>query len=88
MKEKLFEMMEKLNPSSVSGEKKKPKDVVLLKRKFGEFVADDLKKIDSPHEFRKAFKVWFSFLGYEPGKISKTRILRDVREMLEELGYE
>ena len=38
-------------------------------------------------EFPAAFAAWFEDLGYEPGKITKSFIMNQVRDYLEFKGY-
>jgi|TARA_B100000085_G_scaffold278366_1_gene300087 hypothetical protein len=45
------------------------------------------KRIDIAMEFPAAFAAWFEDLGYEPGKITKSYIMNQVRDYLEFKGY-
>lgn len=45
------------------------------------------KRIDSATEFSGAFQNWFGNLGYNPQKISKSKILMDITKVLNNLGY-
>lgn len=45
------------------------------------------KRIDQQSEFAGSFENWFSSLGYKPGKINKSMILREVGAVLSKLGY-
>lgn len=45
------------------------------------------KRIDTSTEFGGAFQNWFGNLGYNPQKISKTKIIMDITKVLNNLGY-
>lgn len=45
------------------------------------------KKIDRQSEFPGSFEDWFTSLGFKPGKISKSFIVREVGAILSKLGY-
>lgn len=44
-------------------------------------------RIDVATEFPGAFASWFEDLGYQPGKITKSFILTQVRDYLDTQGY-
>ncbi len=45
------------------------------------------KRIDTTNEFAGAFQNWFATLGYNPQKISKSKVIMDITKVLNNLGY-
>jgi len=87
MSERLYEIMNKLNPVlKKQNENFKPQDVRNMKQRMD---TDSLERIDQPHEFKKAFQVWFDALGFDPTEnpISRAEVLRDVGQVLDDLNY-
>ena len=66
-----------------------PSDVKALAgaQKTATTVQNKAKAINSIQEFPGAFENWFSTLGFEPGKISKSAIRSQVEAVLNKLGY-
>ena len=66
-----------------------PSDVKALAgaQKTATTVQNKAKAINSIQEFPGAFENWFSTLGFEPGKISKSAIRSQVEAVLTKLGY-
>ncbi len=66
-----------------------PADVKALAgaQKTATTVQNKAKAINNIQEFPGAFKAWFSTLGFEPGKISKSAIRSQVEAVLNDLGY-
>jgi len=85
MSKKMFDLMKKINPE-LNENTSKPADVVSMKRSLN---TDLLNRIDNPYEFKKAFKVWFEHLGFDPesNPIRKNQVIRDIEDVLNELGY-
>ena len=50
-------------------------------------VSTKAKAINNIQEFPGAFELWFSSLGFQPGKISKSQIRSQVEAILTKLGY-
>lgn len=85
MDKRIIDLMKKMNPE-LNENAPKPADVVSMERSLNK---DLLSRIDNPYEFKKAFKVWFQLLGFDPAKnpIQKNRIIRDIDDVLSDLGY-
>ena len=66
-----------------------PSDVKALAgaQKVATTVQNKAKAINSIQEFPGAFENWFSTLGFEPGKVSKSAIRSQVEAVLTKLGY-
>ncbi len=66
-----------------------PSDVKALAgaQKSATSVTTKAKAINSIQEFPGAFELWFSSLGFEPGKISKSAVRSQVEAVLTKLGY-
>ena len=66
-----------------------PSDVKSLAgaQKTATTVTSKSKAINSIQEFPGAFELWFSTLGFQPGKISKSSIRSQVETVLTKLGY-
>lgn len=87
MNNRLFEIMEKINPGfKISENTNIPADV---RQKLDSLDASALQKIDSRHEFKDAFKGWFNLLGFDinTNPIRKNDVINDVGRALDELGY-
>ena len=50
-------------------------------------VQSKAKMINNITEFPGAFENWFSTLGFEPGKVSKSAVRSAVEKVLTNLGY-
>jgi hypothetical protein len=50
-------------------------------------IANKAKAINSIAEFPGAFENWFTQLGFQPGKISKSSVRSAVEKVLTNLGY-
>ncbi len=50
-------------------------------------VQNKAKAINNIQEFPGAFELWFSSLGFQPGKISKSAVRSQVEAVLTKLGY-
>ena len=68
---------------------REPADVARLDRATGRHRTIDkaAQRINRPQEFAGAFEDWFTSLGFEPGSINRSRIRRDVENVLKKLGY-
>lgn len=101
-RDKLFDKMKKVNPDfnevnelvNPTGlpQQLKPKysgDVKTLNQvsNTSTSINNAAKRIDNSTEFSGAFQDWFSRLGYDPKKISKTKIISDIGKILTNLGY-
>ena len=66
-----------------------PSDVKALAgaQKVATSVQNRAKNINNIQEFPGAFENWFSTLGFQPGKISKSQIRTAVETILTKLGY-
>jgi len=66
-----------------------PSDVKSLAgaQKTATTVISKSKNINSIQEFPGAFELWFSSLGFMPGKISKSAVRSQVEAVLTKLGY-
>ena len=66
-----------------------PADVKALAgaQKMATGVQNKAKNINSIQEFAGAFEAWFSTLGFQPGKVSKSAIRSQVEAALTKLGY-
>ena len=66
-----------------------PSDVKSLAgaQKTATTVTSKSKAINSIQEFPGAFELWFSSLGFMPGKISKSTVRSEVEKVLVKLGY-
>lgn len=85
MNQKIIDLIKRMNPE-LNENTSKPADVVSMKQRMD---VGSLDRIDSPHEFKEAFKVWFDALGFDPhdNPIRKNQIIRDIEDVLNELGY-
>lgn len=90
-KEKLMEMLVKLNPELVVLNEMVGGDVNAAAKatSMASGVQSANKKIDAPMEFPQAFTIWFQSLGYDPqnNAISTSKVLTDVRNAMQQLGY-
>ena len=50
-------------------------------------VQNKAKAINSIQEFPGAFEAWFTTLGFQPGKISKSAVRNEIEKILTKLGY-
>ena len=50
-------------------------------------VQSKAKTINNIQEFPGAFENWFSTLGFQPGKVSKSAVRAEVEKVLIKLGY-
>ena len=66
-----------------------PADVKALAgaQKTATSVQSKAKAINSIQEFPGAFEAWFTTLGFQPGKISKSAVRNEVEKILTKLGY-
>jgi hypothetical protein len=66
-----------------------PADVKALAgvQKTATGVQNKAKAINSIQELPGAFEVWFTTLGFQPGKVSKSQIRTAVETTLTKLGY-
>jgi hypothetical protein len=66
-----------------------PADVKALAgaQKTATGVQSKAKAINSIQEFPGAFEAWFTTLGFQPGKISKSAVRNEIEKILTKLGY-
>jgi hypothetical protein len=98
MKENNFTRMQQLAGLIVENEVKEettseaintPADVKALAgaQKVATGVQNKAKAINNIQEFPGAFEAWFTTLGFQPGKISKSSLRSQVEAVLTKLGY-
>lgn len=97
-KQRLFEVMENLNPEFKQVDEIAPAatttkpvaqpDVTAMSYALRPAAAM-LKQINTPDEFAGAFKGWFSMLGFSPQNttINVIRVKSDVEKVMREMGY-
>jgi hypothetical protein len=90
-KERLFEVMKKINPNIIKEQIGLPGDVKTAYNAYTTSPAQQNanKRIDNPAEFAPAFKLWFSSLGFNPQakNIPIAKVVTDVTTVLRQLGF-
>jgi hypothetical protein len=83
------EEIKKMSKMDMKEEQPAPKvasDVTALS-KASKTIQSRTKNINTPQEFPGAFEVWFTSLGYEPGRVGKQFVKNEVEKILVKLGY-
>jgi hypothetical protein len=73
----------------VTSTAKAPSDVAALDKaqSSSSSLISRSKAINNIQEFPGAFENWFTTLGFQPGKISKSAVRSEVEKVLTKLGY-
>jgi len=88
-KNKLFFLMEKINPDFKNPLNEVSSDVESMEDTMNSNPTLRIKnsRINNPQEFKSAFEAWFNTLGLDPNKISIGRIKADIDDILRRKGY-
>lgn len=91
MKNRLYEIMGKVNPDFKKINENLPPDVQSMERSMQDSpgVTQAKERINQPNEFEPAFEVWFNTLGFDPNEapITKAAVRSAVDSVLTKLGY-